>query len=66
MRTRKEPRAMQNGVILISNLNRVLKKASGSLKESVIEGSVMRLRPAWKAWLVLVVNFESVRMNYSV
>jgi len=57
---------MQNGVILISNLNRVLKKASGSLKESVIEGSVMRLRPAWKAWLVLVVNFESVRMNYSV
>jgi heavy metal efflux system protein len=37
--------AVQNGVILISNLNRVLKKGALSLKESVLEGSVMRLRP---------------------
>ena len=37
--------AVQNGVILIANLNRVLKKGGMELKKSVVEGSVMRLRP---------------------
>ncbi len=37
--------AVQNGVILISNLNRVKQKAALSLKEAVLQGSVMRLRP---------------------
>ncbi len=37
--------AVQNGVILISNLNRVKKKAGITLKEAVVQGSMMRLRP---------------------
>ncbi len=37
--------AVQNGVILISNLNRVKQKHQLKLKEAVIQGSVMRLRP---------------------
>ncbi len=37
--------AVQNGVILISNLNRVAKKAGITLKEAVVQGSMMRLRP---------------------
>lgn len=37
--------AVQNGVILISNINRVIKKGRCSLMESVLEGSVQRLRP---------------------
>ncbi|TVR40171.1 MAG: efflux RND transporter permease subunit [Bacteroidia bacterium] len=37
--------AVQNGVILISNLNRVKKKVGITLKDAVIQGSVMRLRP---------------------
>lgn len=37
--------AVQNGVILISNLNRVKRKKLLSLKEAVVDGSAMRLRP---------------------
>lgn len=37
--------AVQNGVILISNLNRVRGKGIYSLKEAVVRGSAMRLRP---------------------
>ncbi|TCO07062.1 efflux RND transporter permease subunit [Natronoflexus pectinivorans] len=37
--------AVQNGVILISNINRIVKKRSNELKESVIEGATQRLRP---------------------
>jgi cobalt-zinc-cadmium resistance protein CzcA len=37
--------AIQNGVILISNINRVKSKDSLNLKQAVISGSVMRLRP---------------------
>jgi len=37
--------AVQNGVILISNLNRVRLKGKYNLKTSVLEGSIMRLRP---------------------
>jgi len=37
--------AVQNGVILISNINRVRKKGKCTLLESVLEGSVQRLRP---------------------
>lgn len=37
--------AVQNGVILISNVNRVKRKVGLSLKQAVIDGSVMRMRP---------------------
>jgi cobalt-zinc-cadmium resistance protein CzcA len=37
--------AVQNGVILISNINRVLAKKTLSLREAVVKGSAMRLRP---------------------
>lgn len=37
--------AVQNGVILISNINRVKEKIGTGLMEAVISGSVMRLRP---------------------
>lgn len=37
--------AVQNGVILISNLNRVKTKPGKTLKEAVLNGSAMRLRP---------------------
>ncbi len=37
--------AVQNGVILISNINRVVKNGTKSLFDSVLEGSVQRLRP---------------------
>lgn len=37
--------AVQNGVILINNLNRVWKKQTMSLKEAVITGAGQRLRP---------------------
>lgn len=37
--------AVQNGVILISNINRLSKKENSSLKDAVLNGSVQRLRP---------------------
>jgi len=37
--------AVQNGVILISNINRVKRKMSDNLKEAVLEGAIQRLRP---------------------
>lgn len=37
--------AVQNGVILISNINRVKEKVGITLKKAVIIGSVMRMRP---------------------
>ncbi|MDG5799289.1 CusA/CzcA family heavy metal efflux RND transporter [Marinilabiliaceae bacterium ANBcel2] len=37
--------AVQNGVILISNINRVIKKKGLTMREAVLEGAVMRLRP---------------------
>lgn len=37
--------AVQNGVILISNINRVKNKVGLTLKKAVVSGSVMRMRP---------------------
>lgn len=37
--------SVQNGVILISNINRLSKKDNGNLKDAVLNGSVQRLRP---------------------
>lgn len=37
--------AVQNGVILISNINRVKRKMKNNLREAVLEGAVQRLRP---------------------
>lgn len=37
--------AVQNGVILISNLNRVKSKGGLSLNQAIVKGAVMRLRP---------------------
>jgi len=37
--------AVQNGVILISNINRLVKKETRNLKDAVLEGAVQRLRP---------------------
>lgn len=37
--------AVQNGVILISNINRINTKENGTLKDAVLNGSIQRLRP---------------------
>ncbi|NHB67701.1 efflux RND transporter permease subunit [Perlabentimonas gracilis] len=37
--------AVQNGVILISNINRVKNKMDRSIKDAVLEGATQRLRP---------------------
>ena len=37
--------AVQNGVILISNINRIVKKGTAELKDAVLKGAVQRLRP---------------------